>query len=205
VDIGWKQFALGTALAVFAAWSLTDAIRTSFPKPTKKAEVLGTSLGLHYRRSGWTGTGWWEGTWDRLPVRLVLLESETPSITVGPADLDKKGGRRWSAMDRRLEDDIVMVKGEPDPTPTGDKRFDEAFNVRFYEGANTAALTASMRELLLKAGPEEVTLKQDGLVYLMRDMPTAPKARLHLDTATGLARMAGIGRSSQPLATEAPT
>jgi hypothetical protein len=185
---GWQVGAIAVMVLAVGV-ILVRSVRKMAHRPPAHVRRLGEGLGLRYQHGLWKGTHEWVGTWDRMPVRLVLLESENPRILLG----DTSGKNvHWMLMDRELADALEPLKGEPAPLPTGDKRFDERFNFRSYDVAGATALTSSMRDLLLKAAPEIVTVWPTGLEVVLRDMPNANRARAALYAATELARMAGI-------------
>lgn len=196
--VDWWQVGAIVVMAIAVGAILLRSVRKMAPRPNEDVRRLGEGLGLRYQHGLWKGTHEWVGTWERMPVRLVLPESENPRILLG----DTSGKHvHWMLMDRELADALEPLKGEPDPVPTGDKRFDERFNFRSYDVAGATALTSSMRELLLKAAPEIVTAWPTGLEVVLRDLPNANKARAALYAATELARMAGI---RLPVAKEVP-
>ena len=188
MDIDWQEVGKGAIVVGLVGYLLVDGLRRTFPKAPKKADAVATKLGLQYKRNVWKAESWWEGTWEKHAVRAHILPTDTPSIEVGtPPGKDA----RWMAMDRKVEDLLVPLKGEPTPVPTGDRRFDERFNLRVYETGSLSAITAPMRSLLLEAGPESVTMGPEGLEYIFGEDVTGPKLRRHLDAATTLARLAG--------------
>jgi hypothetical protein len=199
--IDWQDAAKGTLLVGLILYVGYGAVQKMFPKAPKKQDAVATKLGLQYRRDVWKGEAWWEGIWAQFPVRAHIMPTATPSILVGAAPGKEV---RWMAMDRKLEGMLVPLKGEPDPMPTGDRRFDERFNLRIYDAGNLSAVTAPIRNVLLEAGPETVSVGPEGLEYLFDEGVTGPKLQKHLDAATSLARLVGLDPGFVPSAEAAP-
>ena len=195
--IDWQEVGKGALLVGLIGYLVVEAIRKMFPKAPKKVDAVATKLGLQYRHNVWKDEAWWEGLWGQFPVRAYIGPGDTPSIHVGVVP-----GKdvRWMAMDRKVEDLLVPLKGEPVPVSTGDKRFDERFNLRLYETAGLASVTGSIRNVLLVAGPESVSVGPDGVEYVFDEGVTGSKLQKHLDAATALARLVGINPGFVPTA-----
>jgi hypothetical protein len=184
-----QEVGKGLLLTGLLVYVVYQATRKMVPRAPKKVDAVATKLGLQYRRSVWKGEAWWEGIWGQFPVRAHILPTDTPSLVVGaPPGKDAQ----WMLMDRKVEGLLVPLKGEPAPVPTGDKRFDDRYNLRIYEPGSVAAITAPMRNLLLEAAPESVAVGPQGVEYVFDEGVTGPKLQKHLDAATSLARLAGL-------------
>ena len=195
--IDWQDVGKAVLIAGLVVYVGIEAVRKMFPKAPKKVDAVATKLGLQYRHDVWKDEAWWEGIWNQFPVRAQIGPADTPTLHVGAVPGKDS---RWMVMDRKVEDLLVPLKGEPTPVPTGDRAFDERYNLRVYETGSVAAITAPIRKLFLEAEPESVTLGIEGLEYIFDEGITGPKLQRHLDAATSLARLAGLNPGFVPTA-----